>query len=51
LSAAVTVREQYGRFAYYRLRPEAVEALAGELAQLAAAARSAYAAGARRPCP
>ena len=48
--AGLVDREQHGRFAYYRLRPEAVEALAGELAALAATARAAYAAGARRPC-
>jgi ArsR family transcriptional regulator, arsenate/arsenite/antimonite-responsive transcriptional repressor len=49
--AGLVETEPCGRFTYYRLRPEAIEALAGELAGLAAAARAAQAAGARRACP
>lgn len=49
--AGLVATEPCGRYTYYRLRPEAIEALAGELAEIAAAARAAQAAGTRRPCP
>lgn len=38
--------EPRGRFTYYRLLPEAIDALAGQLASLATRARRAQ----RRPC-
>ncbi|GAA2742196.1 MULTISPECIES: ArsR/SmtB family transcription factor [Kitasatospora] len=46
--AGLVDTEPCGRFTYYSLRPEAVEALAGELAKLAATAREA--AGRKRSC-
>ena len=46
--AGVVDAEPCGRFTYYRLRPEAVERLAADLASLAASARTA--AGRRRAC-
>ncbi len=44
--AGVVEAEPCGRFTYYRLRPEALQALAAGLDELAAAARTAR----RRPC-
>jgi ArsR family transcriptional regulator, arsenate/arsenite/antimonite-responsive transcriptional repressor len=44
--AGVVEREAAGRFTYYRLRPEVLEQLGEQFAQLAAAARSAE----KRPC-
>jgi ArsR family transcriptional regulator len=44
--AGVVEAEPCGRFTYYRLRPGALEAVAGRLGQVAAAARTAG----RRPC-
>jgi hypothetical protein len=41
--------EPCGRFTYYRLRPEVLDALAGSFAGLAATARAA--ADRKRPCP
>jgi ArsR family transcriptional regulator len=41
--------EPHGRFTYYRLLPEAIEAAAGQLAELAQRARTN--ADARRECP
>lgn len=49
--AGVVDTEPCGRFTYYRLRPEVVDALAGSFADLAAAARATLAAGRKRPCP
>ncbi|WP_354644679.1 ArsR/SmtB family transcription factor [Kitasatospora camelliae] len=46
--AGLVDTEPCGRFTYYSLRPEALEALAGELAALAATARGA--AGRKRSC-
>lgn len=46
--AGFVAQEAQGRFTYYRLRPEAVESVAGRLSELAAAARRAEAI--RRPC-
>ncbi|WP_433699606.1 ArsR/SmtB family transcription factor [Nocardiopsis sp. CA-288880] len=48
--AGVVETEPCGRFTYYRLRPEALEALSEGLAGLAAAARASGAAQNRRPC-
>lgn len=50
--AGVVDTEPCGRFTYYSLyslRPEAIEALAGVFAELAASTRAA--AGTRRACP
>jgi ArsR family transcriptional regulator len=47
--AGVVDTEPCGRFTYYSLRPEAIEALAGSLAGLAATARAT--AGRKRSCP
>ncbi|MFD0527737.1 ArsR/SmtB family transcription factor [Kitasatospora arboriphila] len=46
--ASLVDTEPCGRFTYYSLRPEALEALAGDLAGLAATAREA--AGRKRSC-
>ncbi|GAA1117539.1 metalloregulator ArsR/SmtB family transcription factor [Kitasatospora arboriphila] len=46
--AGLVDTEPCGRFTYYSLRPEALEALAGDLAGLAATAREA--AGRKRSC-
>jgi ArsR family transcriptional regulator, arsenate/arsenite/antimonite-responsive transcriptional repressor len=48
--AGVVETEPCGRFTYYRLRPEALEALSEGLAGLAATARASDAARNRRPC-
>jgi ArsR family transcriptional regulator len=40
-----------GRFTYYSLRPEVIEALAVSFTGLAAAARATAAAGTKRSCP
>lgn len=48
--AGVVETEPCGRFTYYRLRPETLEALSESLAGLAATARSTDAARNRRPC-
>lgn len=42
--------EPCGRFTYYQLRPDALEAVAAEFAGLAAAAREAAAQGRKRSC-
>ncbi|MFC7217068.1 ArsR/SmtB family transcription factor [Streptomyces polyrhachis] len=47
--AGVVETEPCGRFTYYRLRPDVIEALAEQLAALAATARAT--AGAKRACP
>ncbi|MFF6777636.1 ArsR/SmtB family transcription factor [Streptomyces sp. NPDC012637] len=47
--AGVVETEPCGRFTYYRLRPEVLEALAGQLADLAATARAN--ADTKRACP
>ena len=46
--AGMVETEPRGRFTYYRLRPEVLEALADEVAQLAAQARAAS--GSKRAC-
>ncbi|GGT22520.1 ArsR/SmtB family transcription factor [Streptomyces antibioticus] len=47
--AGVVETEPCGRFTYYRLKPDVIEALAGQFADLAAAARAH--ADAKRACP
>lgn len=47
--AGVVETEPCGRFTYYKLRPEVLESLAGQFAELAASARTA--AGNKRACP
>ena len=49
--AGVVDTEPCGRFTYYSLRPEALEALAGSFADLATASRATAAAGRKRSCP
>lgn len=48
--AGVVDTEPCGRFTYYRLRPEALEALAGQFTDLAAAARATTETGRKRSC-
>ncbi|CAM5681637.1 transcriptional regulator [Streptomyces tanashiensis] len=47
--AGVVETEPCGRFTYYRLKPDVIEALAGQFADLAAAARAN--ADTKRACP
>ncbi|MET9951906.1 metalloregulator ArsR/SmtB family transcription factor [Streptomyces sp. NPDC006339] len=47
--AGVVETEPCGRFTYYRLRPDVIEALAGRFAELAATARAS--ADTKRACP
>lgn len=47
--AGVVDTEPCGRFTYYSLRPDVIEALAGSFAELASAARAT--AGRKRSCP
>ncbi|WP_284574613.1 metalloregulator ArsR/SmtB family transcription factor [Streptomyces sp. 2P-4] len=49
--AGVVETEPCGRYTYYRLRPEAIEALAGRFAELAEAARATAEANLKRSCP
>ncbi|WP_284574717.1 metalloregulator ArsR/SmtB family transcription factor [Streptomyces sp. 2P-4] len=49
--AGVVETEPCGRYTYYRLRPEAIEALAGRFADLAEAARATAEANLKRSCP
>ncbi|TDQ53255.1 ArsR/SmtB family transcription factor [Actinorugispora endophytica] len=48
--AGVVETEPCGRFTYYRLRPEALDAVSASLAELAATARATGAADNRRAC-
>ncbi|GGO48923.1 hypothetical protein GCM10012287_25040 [Streptomyces daqingensis] len=48
--ARVVDTEPCGRFTYYKLRPEVIEAVAGSLSALAAAARATAAADKKRAC-
>lgn len=48
--AGLVASEPCGRFTYYRLRPEAFDALEAQVGELAAAARAVDAAGWKRPC-
>ncbi|MER7730024.1 MULTISPECIES: ArsR/SmtB family transcription factor [Streptomyces] len=49
--AGVVETEPCGRYIYYRLRPEVIEALAGQFAGLAATARATAEANLKRSCP
>ncbi|MFD4867574.1 ArsR/SmtB family transcription factor [Streptomyces sp. NPDC058412] len=49
--AGVVDTEPCGRFTYYRLRPEVIEALAGQFAALAQAARATAETNLKRSCP
>ncbi|KAF4407725.1 MULTISPECIES: ArsR/SmtB family transcription factor [Streptomyces] len=49
--AGVVDTEPCGRYTYYRLRPDVIEALAGSFAELAATARTTIAADTKRACP
>ncbi|MFE2146791.1 ArsR/SmtB family transcription factor [Streptomyces sp. NPDC059456] len=49
--AGVVETEPCGRFTYYRLRPEVIEALAGQFADLAQTARATAEANLKRSCP
>jgi ArsR family transcriptional regulator len=49
--AGVVETEPCGRFTYYKVRPDVIEALAGSFAELAAAARAAAEGNLKRSCP
>ncbi|UQA91931.1 ArsR/SmtB family transcription factor [Streptomyces halobius] len=49
--AGVVETEPCGRYTYYKLRPDVIEAVAGSFSALAAAARAADAANKKRACP
>ncbi|MCC3652857.1 MULTISPECIES: ArsR/SmtB family transcription factor [Streptomyces] len=49
--AGVVETEPCGRYTYYRLRPDVIEALAGSFAELARAARATQATDTKRSCP
>ncbi|MGG8410431.1 ArsR/SmtB family transcription factor [Streptomyces sp. 12297] len=49
--AGVVETEPCGRFTYYRLRPEVIEGLAGQFADLATTARATADANLKRSCP
>ncbi|MDQ1012997.1 ArsR family transcriptional regulator [Streptomyces sp. V4I23] len=49
--AGVVETEPCGRYIYYRLRPEVIESLAGQFADLAATARTTAEANLKRSCP
>ncbi|MEU3313625.1 ArsR/SmtB family transcription factor [Streptomyces sp. NPDC048387] len=49
--AGVVDTEPCGRYVYYRLRPDVVEALAGQFADLARTARATAEANLKRSCP
>ncbi|MGH3310253.1 MAG: ArsR/SmtB family transcription factor [Streptomyces sp.] len=49
--AGVVETEPCGRFTYYTLRPDVIEAVAGAFSELAAAARTTAAADKKRACP
>ncbi|MFC5800112.1 ArsR/SmtB family transcription factor [Streptomyces formicae] len=49
--AGVVETEPCGRFTYYRLRPEVIESLAGQFADLAETARAGAEANVKRSCP
>ncbi|UUN30025.1 helix-turn-helix transcriptional regulator [Streptomyces sp. FIT100] len=49
--AGVVDTEPCGRFTYYRLRPEVIESLAGQFADLAETARAGAEANVKRSCP
>ncbi|MFJ3856902.1 ArsR/SmtB family transcription factor [Streptomyces sp. NPDC090085] len=49
--AGVVDTEPCGRYVYYRLRPEVIEALAGQFADLAQTARATAETNLKRSCP
>jgi ArsR family transcriptional regulator len=49
--AGVVDTEPCGRFTYYRLRPEVIDALSSQLGELAATARETASCGRKRACP
>ncbi|MEU9330966.1 metalloregulator ArsR/SmtB family transcription factor [Streptomyces canus] len=49
--AGVVETEPCGRFTYYRLKPEAIAALAGQFADLADSARATAENNVKRSCP
>ncbi|MFD3874605.1 ArsR/SmtB family transcription factor [Streptomyces sp. NPDC058623] len=49
--AGVVETEPCGRYIYYRLRPEVIEALAGQFADLARTARATAETNSKRSCP
>ncbi|MFG2234501.1 ArsR/SmtB family transcription factor [Streptomyces sp. IBSNAI002] len=49
--AGVVETEPCGRYIYYRLRPDVIEALAGQFADLAQTARATAEANLKRSCP
>ncbi|WP_328786252.1 ArsR/SmtB family transcription factor [Streptomyces sp. NBC_00273] len=49
--AGVVDTEPCGRYIYYRLRPEVIQALAGQFADLAQTARATAEANLKRSCP
>lgn len=49
--AGVVETEPCGRFTYYKLRPDVLEALAGSFAELAATARATAESDLKRACP
>ncbi|MEW2584921.1 ArsR/SmtB family transcription factor [Streptomyces virginiae] len=49
--AGVVETEPCGRYVYYRLRPEVIEAVAGQFADLAQTARATAEANLKRSCP
>ncbi|MER7661041.1 MULTISPECIES: metalloregulator ArsR/SmtB family transcription factor [unclassified Streptomyces] len=49
--AGVVETEPCGRFTYYRLRPDVIDALAGQFADLARTARATSDANLKRSCP
>ncbi|MFE6128209.1 ArsR/SmtB family transcription factor [Streptomyces sp. NPDC056437] len=49
--AGVVETEPCGRFTYYRLRPDVIDALAGQFAGLARTARATSEANLKRSCP
>ncbi|WP_326624484.1 MULTISPECIES: ArsR/SmtB family transcription factor [unclassified Streptomyces] len=49
--AGVVETEPCGRFTYYRLKPDVIASLAGQFADLAAAARATAESNVKRSCP
>ncbi|MCM2423885.1 metalloregulator ArsR/SmtB family transcription factor [Streptomyces sp. RKAG293] len=49
--AGVVETEPCGRFTYYKLRPDVIEALAGSFAELATTARATAEGNLKRSCP
>ncbi|MFJ5546831.1 ArsR/SmtB family transcription factor [Streptomyces sp. NPDC093225] len=49
--AGIVETEPCGRFIYYRLRPEVIEGIAGQFADLAQTARATAEANLKRSCP